>query len=120
MPLEIDSLELSNGRITCILNGSLDSNMAQDFDQRILELIGPNTKTVALDLKDLKYISSAGLRSFAKLRREMTGRGGQAVFVNLSSQVEKVFDIVKAIPLREVFSSTAEMDNYLKNVQENV
>ncbi|WP_309399939.1 STAS domain-containing protein [Cerasicoccus maritimus] len=120
MKLNIDSIELSNGRITCFLNGVLDTNTSLQFDEYIHTRLSPKVKAVALDLKDLNYISSAGLRSFAKLRREMTSRGGQLVFANLSPQVEKVFDIVKAIPLREVFSSTAEMDAYLKNVQEGV
>ncbi|WP_309382449.1 STAS domain-containing protein [Cerasicoccus frondis] len=120
MTLQIDSIELSNGRITCFLNGELDSNSAPEFDQYVQDKFGPKIKAAALDLKDLSYISSAGLRSFAKLRREMTARGGQVVFANLSPQVEKVFDIVKAIPLREVFQSTEEMDAYLKNVQQGV
>jgi hypothetical protein len=37
-----------------------------------------------------------------------------------SPQVRKVFDIVKAVPLNSIFSSTAELDEYLDHMQRKV
>jgi len=34
--------------------------------------------------------------------------------------VKKVFDIVKAVPVKEVFASVAELDNYLDHIQRTV
>lgn len=120
MSLQIDSLECSHGRITIFLNGELDSTTSPEFEDYLCVNVTPKTTIVALDLKDLTYISSAGLRVFAKLRRQMTEQSGHTVFANLSPQVAKVFDIVKAIPINEVFSNMDELDTYLKNIQEGV
>lgn len=120
MSLQIDSLNYGKGRITIFLNGELDSQTSPDFERYVADNVDASTQYVALDLKDLVYISSAGLRAFAKLRREAAEKKGKVVFGNLSPQVAKVFDIVKAIPLHEVFSNTVEMDAYLKNVQQEL
>lgn len=39
---------------------------------------------------------------------------------NLQPQIQKVFDIVKAVPLNSIFSSTAEADSYLDLMQKKV
>jgi hypothetical protein len=40
--------------------------------------------------------------------------------VNLSPQVQKVFDIVKAVPYAEIFRSEEELDAYLASMQRQV
>ena len=40
--------------------------------------------------------------------------------VNLQPQIKKVFDIVKALPEQQIFTSIEEMDNYLKEIQRKV
>ena len=42
------------------------------------------------------------------------------VFMNLQPQIQKVFEILKAIPTLKVFASIAELDTYLDNMQKAV
>ena len=44
------------------LNGRLDSNTSQGFEQKIFQAISDGSKNMVVDFKDLDYISSAGLR----------------------------------------------------------
>ena len=46
--------------------------------------------------------------------------GGKLAVANRQPQIVKVFDIVKALPDLTVFSSDAEMDAYLRAMQERV
>ena len=46
--------------------------------------------------------------------------GGQTLLIHPQPQVRKVFDIVKAVPVNEVFSSTQELDAYLDKMQRKV
>ena len=40
--------------------------------------------------------------------------------MNLQPQIRKVFDIVKAVPVSDVFASVAELDAYLDTMQRKV
>ena len=73
-----------------------------------------------LDLADLEYISSAGVRSIFKARKALAGHGGKVLVVNPQPQIQKVFDVVKAVPLEEIFTSVAEADAYLDAMQRKV
>ena len=73
-----------------------------------------------LDLAELQYISSAGIRSIFRARKALSARGGKVVVVNPQPQIQKVFDVVKAVPMNEIFSSLAEADAYLDLMQRKV
>ncbi|MEO0794715.1 MAG: STAS domain-containing protein [Verrucomicrobiota bacterium] len=120
MSLQIDALTGNQNRVTVFLNGSLDTNTSPQFEEFLKREVDKSVKYLAIDLKDLHYVSSAGLRAFALARREFAHREGKVVFANPSPQVAKVFEIVKAIPIKEVFSSSEELDAYLDKIQTGV
>jgi anti-anti-sigma factor len=72
---------------------------------------------VVLDLAALEYLSSAGIRSVVKARKSLEGRGASLALVNLQPPVQKVFDIVKALPSSQIFGSATELDAYLDMMQ---
>lgn len=102
------------------LDGQLDTLTATDLDKSIKNSLTDEIKTIILDLQNLSFISSAGLRIFAKARKILKSRNGELLFINLTPQVKKVFDIVKVVPLSEVFLNTTELDEYLARMQANV
>jgi anti-anti-sigma factor len=73
-----------------------------------------------LDLSHLDYISSAGIRSIFKARKVLATREGRVLVVNPQPQIRKVFDVVKAVPLNEIFTSVQELDDYLDEMQRRV
>ncbi|WP_243047532.1 STAS domain-containing protein [Dyella sp. RRB7] len=109
-------------RTTVQLHGRLDALTFGEFDDAIQPLLSrmADAGTMVLDLSALEYISSAGLRSIAKIRKHMRGHGGRTLLVNPQPQVHKVFDIVKAVPVNEVFASTRELDDYLDRIQRRI
>jgi anti-sigma B factor antagonist len=122
MSLTIEHTQQTLGLATLAIGGRLDTQTAPELDAAALavgEGVNDNA-TVVLDIKTLDYISSAGLRSIAKLRRATQARGGTLLLVNPQPQVRKVFDIVKAVPVNEVFTSLAELDAYLDTMQRKV
>ncbi|WP_346950065.1 STAS domain-containing protein [Dyella sp.] len=122
MSFSLDTAALSPERSTLRLHGRLDALTFGDFDggaAPVLEQMGQGG-TVVLDLSALDYISSAGLRSIAKIRKAMRAREGHTLLVNPQPQVRKVFEIVKAVPVSDVFSSVAELDEYLDRIQRKV
>jgi anti-sigma B factor antagonist len=109
-------------RTTVWLEGRLDANTFTDLDEALRDItpMVDNEGTLVLDLSQLDYISSAGLRSLAQLRKQMNDRGARTLLLNPQPQVKKVFEIVKAVPVKEVFASINELDQYLDHIQRSV
>lgn len=75
------------------LQGRLDSETSPELKRQALEAIGRGGRRLLLDLKDLVYISSAGLRAVLVAAAEMTAAGGKLAIASPSPQVAEVFDI---------------------------
>lgn len=102
------------------LAGRLDTHSYDELDRRLAPLLASPIRSLVLDLGALEYISSAGLRSVFKARKALAARGGKVLVANPQPQIAKVFDIVKAVPMDEVFASVAEADAYLDAMQRKV
>ena len=120
MSLDIQILPASNGSQRVILSGRLDTHTFEDLDEKLAPLLTPQPQSLVLDLAALDYISSAGIRSIFKARKALGAHSGKVLVVNPQAQIQKVFDVVKAVPMNEIFSSTAEADAYLDAMQRKV
>ena len=120
MSLDIQILPPVKGSQRVVLAGRLDTHTYEDLDVKLAPLLSGDLQTLVLDLEALEYISSAGIRSIFKARKALGGHGGKVLVVNPQAQIQKVFDVVKAVPLNEIFSSTAEADAYLDAMQRKV
>ncbi|TCV91833.1 anti-anti-sigma factor [Luteibacter rhizovicinus] len=122
MILNLRSESPTPKRSTVWLDGRLDAETYSQFDEAVRDVtpMVDNGGTLVLDLSGLEYISSAGLRSLAQLRKAMHDRDGRTLLLNPQPQVRKVFDIVKAVPVAEVFADIAELDQYLDLMQRQV
>ena len=120
MSLGIELSPPGNGSQRVTLSGRLDTHTYEDLDEALAPLLTRHLQSLVLDLAALEYISSAGIRSILKARKALAGHGGKVLVVNPQAQIQKVFDVVKAVPMNEIFSSTAEADAYLDAMQRKV
>ena len=102
------------------IDGRLDTHTYLDLDRQLAPVLASGITSLVLDLAGLEYISSAGVRSVFKARKALAARGGKVLVANLQPQIQKVFDVVKAVPMNEIFSSVAEADAYLDAMQQRV
>ena len=63
------------------------------------------------------YINSMGIRVLVKAKKALKQRGGKIMFINLQPQIQKVFEILNALPSLKVFASIQELDSYLDAMQ---
>lgn len=119
MPLDIQVLSDLQGKgYRVLLRGRLDTMTAPALDSRLAPLLAQaSNKSLVFDLAELEYISSAGIQSFVRARKALEGRGGNVAIVNPRPPVKKVFDIVKAMPVQQIFTSVEELDRYLDAIQ---
>ena len=78
--------------ITLQVKGRLDTNTAPELEKTALEGIDA-VKKLTLDLVDLDYISSAGLRVILMLHKTMSGNGAKLVVAHPKDEVMEVFDM---------------------------
>jgi anti-anti-sigma factor len=95
------------------LSGSLDTATAPELERQLAPELAGGVKDLVFDLKNLKFISSAGLRVFSSARKTLKERGGQASFIHMQPQIQEVFEIMKSLPGVAVFKDVAELDKYL-------
>ncbi len=69
------------------LGGWLDTQSAEEFEQALSE-VDENTEKLVLDLKDLEYISSSGVRQVVAAHKKV---GGKLVIRNTPDNVFSVF-----------------------------
>jgi len=99
-----------NGSQRVEVGGRLDTHTYGELDDRLTLVRVAKVQSLMLDLAQLDYISSAGVRSIFRARKLLAARGGTLVIANAQPQVQKVFDIVKAVPLSEIFRTVQEAD----------
>ena len=100
------------------IGGSLDSDTAPDLETVLNEVVAADWHLVVLDMQDLDYISSAGLRVVFKAAKALKAAGRSLAVANRQPQIEKVFEILQALPDLAVFANEQELDDYLTAMQE--
>ena len=116
-------IQLQQGRPftqTLALVGRLDTETAPSLDAELERVLTTQVKVIVFDLSGVDYISSAGLATLFRAQKAMKARSGEALLVNPQPEVQKVFDIVKAVDVRAVFRDVAELDEYLDEMQRRV
>lgn len=117
------SVRVEEGRSfskTVVLEGRLDNDTVAELDRVLETVLASPIKVLVFELSNLEYITSAGLRSLFASQKNLRARSGKVVVVNPQPPVQKVFDIVKAVDVNEVFKSVAELDAYLDKMQRQV
>ena len=117
MSLKVASREKSPGVFIVSPEGSLDTDTYPILEEKVDLLLNTPSGTIIFDLEKLEYISSMGVRVIAKTKKSLKESGGKVVLLNLQPQIRKVFEIIKALPSEQIFSSIEEMDRYLDNMQ---
>jgi len=118
MELQVDINYRSNELCEILLTGSLDTDTASQLEEKLETVFDSASKELMFNMKKLDYVSSAGIRVIAMACRKMKGKGGEILTISMQPQIQKVFEIVKALPNLKMFKSWEEMDEYLDAMQE--
>ena len=120
MSLKVSSKEKQTGVFVISCIGSLDTNTYHTLESRLNLIFEGHPKLIIFDMENLDYISSMGVRVIIKTQKKMKSLSGSSKLMNLKPQVEKVFEIINALPSDQVFSTEQEMDEYLDKIQKKV
>ena len=112
--------------VTLSLSGKLDGTTAKAFEEKILGQIESGDRRFIIDLEQLDYISSAGLRVFALAGKRLDSTNGKLVLCGFKKTipyhtlnrprdpVREVFDVAG---FSSIFSSYGSHDDAIKDLQ---
>ena len=75
------------------INGRLDSNTSQGFENKLIQAIDDGSKSMIIDFKNLDYISSAGLRVILKATKALKREDGKIMLCDMQDYIKEVFEI---------------------------
>ena len=95
----------SAGVVTLRLAGRLDTTTAPAFEDKILGRIESGERHVVIDLAQLDYISSAGLRVIVLAGKRLSAANGKMALCSLKDRVREVFDIAGLSSIFSIYGS---------------
>jgi len=88
-----------------VLAGRMDAENAPQFEQECNAVVAEGSTSMVVDVGDLAYVSSMGLRSFIALAKTLQAKGGELRICRLQGLVKQVFEITGLIRSFPVFES---------------
>jgi anti-anti-sigma factor len=120
MSLEIKTTQKALNAYVVSCTGRLDTETAPLLEKEVRRLIGLGPQLLALDLEQLAYMSSAGVRVLMIAHKGMKDLGGKVALLRLQPQIKKVLEIIQALPEQRIFKDMGELDAYLDKMQKKV
>jgi anti-anti-sigma factor len=120
MPLKVQSTSKRPGVMVVSPIGSINAATHDILEAKVDEILKSLPDVIIFDMEFTDYISSTGIRVLLKTKKAMKATNGRVVFINLQPQIQKVFDILKALPSLKVFANIQELDRYLDLMQKRV
>ena len=93
--------------------GSVDGTNAAEFEKTLSDAVSENDRAMIIDLEQLTYISSAGLRVILLIAKAMRRHNGKLAMCSLQGPIREVFHISgfdKIIPVHG--SRAAALDSF--------
>ncbi len=90
------------------VEGRVDSSNSQDFERQLQGAIGEDVKAVVVDLGQLAYISSAGLRVVLLVAKTLGQRNVSISLCALSDPVQSVFEISGFNRIIQIYDTQAD------------
>ena len=75
------------------IEGDLDGQTAAGAQEQLMALTGAESSRMLIDLTDLRFISSAGLRVLLVIAKELQRAGGALRLCGANASVRSVFEI---------------------------
>jgi anti-anti-sigma factor len=96
------------------LSGRLDITQSDEVESALLKDVQSGEGDMIINLGQISYISSSGIRIFVGMVRELGRQGRKLKLCNITPPVKKVFDVVELLDLFDVYDVEAEAVASLK------
>jgi len=104
----VDQEILESGAVRVAPQGRLDNFSVPPFEQVLTEHLDSGRSHLVIDLVDVTYVSSSGLRALLSARRRARSAGGDVVLCNMAPRVREIFEMIGFISLFNICASVQD------------
>ncbi len=90
------------------VTGRMDAVSSPEFEKELGRLIDEGNINFVVDLTELYYISSSGLRSVLVTAKKLKGKNGKILLASLQAVVKEVFEISGFSTIIPIYESVEE------------
>lgn len=101
------SVERDEGVCIIFIDGEVDALTCGELDEKINGLLQDSVSRIVLDMKDVSYVSSAGLRVILATAQRLHGKG-RFVISRTSENVRSILEMVGLATIISICSSLSE------------
>ncbi len=106
-PLELRT-EQDQGTPRLVLSGELDLASAEELEAHLKQLEASEPDVLVLDLRELEFMDSTGLRTVIAADARAKDRGGRLIVVRAPEEVDRVFRLTRMDQHLEVVDQPPE------------
>jgi anti-anti-sigma factor len=104
---------LLNGNIARVkLRGRLDTPGVDKIESKFTASVVPDGRNAVVDLRDVSFIASMGLRMFIGIAKQLRRRNARLVLFAPQAQVNEVFHTVRLRDIVPIVADEAEAVRY--------
>lgn len=93
------------GHVVLLVSGRMDAESAPLFEDKCKACIAEGVTGLVVDLGELSYVSSMGLRSFISVAKTLQDKHGALRLCRLKGLVKQVFEITGLLGMFGVYDS---------------
>ena len=106
MQVNVEKVAGRSGPVAVVrVSGQLDASNALQFQEKLHQGVGPDSRNLILDMGKVTYISSVGIGILIGLMNEAKSRGGEMLLVGLQPEVQRVLRIVGFLKMAKVYEN---------------
>ena len=106
--MEITTKQLKRVDLVTI-SGRIDSSTAPQLDKVLTSIVDADRYRICLDLKDLEYLSSAGIKILISILKACKRwNRGDLRLANMPPRIVDVFDLAGLTPLFKIYPNVVE------------
>ncbi|HLZ13654.1 MAG TPA: STAS domain-containing protein [Candidatus Acidoferrum sp.] len=94
------------------LCGRLDANSSQAVEKQLQAFMDQGEERLVLDLTELTYISSLGLRVFIAVAKSVRNVNGKLALAGLNNHIYEIFKIARFTNIFSIYRSCEEAVAY--------
>lgn len=97
------------------VNGRLDQQQTPDLEQRLRDMLGSGHNRLIIDLTQVTYINSGGLRALVTGWRETQQQNGRFVLCGLGPRLQEIFEMVGFDQVFQIYETrTAAQEAFVR------
>ena len=101
-------MKVTEGRVgnaaTLRIVGRVDSSVSKLLEQKVVDIVSRDS-AIVVDLGEMNYVSSAGLRSFITLAKHARSRNQTIALCGMREEVTEIFEISGLLELFAIYDT---------------